>query len=280
MKLVLTLLCRDEADIIAEVLEFHLQRGVDQILVTDNASRDATPEILARYAATGRVQVLHQRAHTHDQATWVSEMAEIAWRDLGADWIIPSDADEFWWCRGGDLKACLRAVPAHVHALSVDRSNFLPPRAPASRDPFHQCQTLRERRSLNTLGQPLPAKVCHRGGAGLWVEDGNHAIRKAGQIVPAEPWRALEILHFPVRSLEQYERKIRQGATALANNPRLDPAVGSTWRSLEAELSADGSLAASYRKLARSSRQRAWGWLNGSLVRDRRLHRFFAHHGS
>lgn len=279
MKLVLTLLCRDEADIITEVLEFHLQRGVDQILVTDNASSDATPQILARYADSDRVQVLHQDAHTHDQATWVSQMAEIAWRDLGADWVIHGDADEFWWCAEGDLKACLQAVPASMQALSVRRSNFLPPTAAASGGPFHQRQTLRERRSCNALGQPLPAKVCHRGGAGIWVDDGNHAVSQNGQPLPAPPWRPLEILHFPVRSLAQYERKIRQGAAALARNPRLDPAVGATWRRLNDQLQAEGTLAASYRQLAQSPWQRAWGRLNGSLVRDRRLQRFFARHG-
>lgn len=278
MKLVLTLLCRNEADIIAEVLEFHLQCGVDQILVTDNDSRDATPEILDRYAATGRVQVLHQRDHTHDQATWVSEMAEIAWRDCKADWIIHSDADEFWWCTDGDLKTCLQSVPSGVQALSVGRSNFLPPTNPG-RGPFHQCQTLRERRSRNALGQPLPSKVCHRGGPGIWVEDGNHGIRQRGRPVPAEPWPDLEILHFPVRSLVQYERKIRQGAEALNRNPRLDPGVGATWRHLQAELKAEGNLAASYRALAGNRAQRTWDRLTGNLVHDRRLQRFFARHG-
>lgn len=278
MKLVLTVLCRDEADIISEMLEFHLQSGVDQILVTDNASRDATPEILARYAATGRVQVLHQSAHTHDQATWVSEMAELAWRNWKADWILHSDADEFWWCSEGDLKTCLQTVPSGVQALRVGRSNFLPPPS-ASSGPFHQCQTLRERCSHNALGKPLPPKVCHRGGAGIWVEDGNHGIRQHGQPVPAEPWSSLEILHFPVRSLEQYERKIRQGAEALNRNTRLNPAVGATWRHLQAELNAQGSLSASYRALARNRPQRAWDRLTGNLLRDRRLQRFFARHG-
>ena len=36
MMLVLTLLCRDEADILESMLRFHLAQGVDRIIATDN----------------------------------------------------------------------------------------------------------------------------------------------------------------------------------------------------------------------------------------------------
>jgi hypothetical protein len=36
MKLVMTLLVRDEEDIVADALDFHLAQGVDQVIVTDN----------------------------------------------------------------------------------------------------------------------------------------------------------------------------------------------------------------------------------------------------
>ena len=38
--LVLTLLCRDEADILDSMLRFHLAQGVDRIIATDNGSVD------------------------------------------------------------------------------------------------------------------------------------------------------------------------------------------------------------------------------------------------
>ena len=41
MKLVMTLLVRDEEDIVRENLDFHLAQGVDEVIVTDNGSEDA-----------------------------------------------------------------------------------------------------------------------------------------------------------------------------------------------------------------------------------------------
>ena len=56
----MTLVVRDERDIVEEHLAFHLAAGVDEVIVTDHASTDGTEEVLARYERDGRVRVLRE----------------------------------------------------------------------------------------------------------------------------------------------------------------------------------------------------------------------------
>lgn len=280
MRLVMTLLCRNEADIIASTIRFHFDRGVDTILVTDNASSDGTGEILAGFAAKGRVRLLREPSLDHDQAAWVSRMARLATEELAADWLIHGDADEFFWPEAGDLKQTLAGVPHDVKALAVERTNFLPP--PAAADPsapFHQLQTIRERHSLNSLGLPLPPKVIHRAHPEARISDGNHAVTVAGQPLATVPAEGLEILHFPVRSYRQLERKIREGAEALERNRRIAPEVGNTWRSLYHNEFLKGRLPQYYAGLRPDPEAIERGLRQGSLIRDERLRQALAHRG-
>lgn len=53
VKLVMTLLARDEADIVAANLDYHLAQGVDFVIATNHSSRDATAELLRGYERRG-----------------------------------------------------------------------------------------------------------------------------------------------------------------------------------------------------------------------------------
>jgi len=281
MRLILTLLCRNEADIVGSMVAFHLSRGVDLIVATDNGSSDGTTALLEAYQRQGVLRLLRESSRTHDQAVWVTRMARLAAEEHGADWVINSDADEFWWPASGDLKIELAAVPASVQALRVERRNFLPPALAVAVDlPFHQRQTIRERRSLNSLGQPLPPKVCHRAMAAISVGDGNHVVTLDGQAVPAPSCAGLEILHFPVRSYSQLERKVREGTEALASNKRVSSKVGSTWRHIYSEHMLGGTLPTYYDGLRPTPTALEAGLQSGELVNDRRLQQALAMHPS
>ena len=271
MKLVLTLLCRDEADILENMLRFHLEQGVDWIIATDNGSVDGSLAILQRYARQGTLQLIQEPEHTHDQAVWVTRMARMA-AEQGADWVINSDADEFWWPRNGTLKTSLEQLPASVQACRVERTNFLPPpRDGRDQRPFHQRQLLRERVSRNSLGEPLPPKLIHRAHPAIAVSDGNHNASVAGQPLEAIADAGIEILHVPIRSYGQLERKIRQGAEALVRNRRVGPGVGHSWRSLYSTHLKQGSLPAYYDSLRPDDASIATQLAQGDLIEDRRL---------
>lgn len=61
--------------------------------------------------------------------------------------------------------------------------------------------------------RPLRPKVCHRRAPNVWVES-NHAVRSSGRLPRTKTSTRLQIFHFPERSYQQFERKIRQGALA------------------------------------------------------------------
>lgn len=268
MKLVMTLLVRDEEDIIAANIDVHLGHGVDFFIAMDNLSEDRTADILRGYERRGVLHYIHQPEDTYAQHRWVTHMARLAWAEFGADWVINSDADEFWWPDEGSLKEALSTVDPSSIAVSVERTNFLPRRR-APGDFFADVMTVRERDSLNPLGQPLQGKVCHRGGPVIEVRQGNHRVAVNGQILAAVG-APITILHFPMRSYEQFENKIKKGGAAYARNPYLPPRVGVTWRQLY-ETWQRGDLEAHYRASLLDEASVGEGLRDGRFVFDDRL---------
>ena len=57
MTLVMTLLARDEIDVVDAWLAFHLNAGVDVVIATDNRSQDGTTEVLEGYERSGQVHL-------------------------------------------------------------------------------------------------------------------------------------------------------------------------------------------------------------------------------
>ena len=94
MKLVMTLLVRNEVDIIEANIECHLARGVDFVIVTDHGSEDGTSEILREYEGMGVATVIRDEEEGHHQSNRVTRMAELARVGHRADWVVHNDADE------------------------------------------------------------------------------------------------------------------------------------------------------------------------------------------
>ncbi len=108
MRLVMTLLVRDEQDVLRENIEFHRAQGVDFFVVTDNKSEDSTPDIIRDYERRGIARYIYEGADDYNQSAWVTRMARLAATDYAADWVINNDADEFWWPRRGNLSSYVR----------------------------------------------------------------------------------------------------------------------------------------------------------------------------
>jgi hypothetical protein len=208
MKVVMTLLARDEADIVEPWLAFHLNAGADFVIATDNRSEDATTEILERYAREGHVHLIREPGEDLRQDEWVTRMARLAATDFGADWVINSDADEFWFPRGESLRDLLGAIPDRYGIVWAFWRLFVA--RPGDDEPFYERMAARfsALAPINdpaSLARPM-RKVIHRADPGVQVARGNHGLVDSS-FAPLRGWFPVEVLHFPVRSLEQCTHK-------------------------------------------------------------------------
>lgn len=225
MKLILTLLVRDEIDIIQSNLEYHLSQGVASIIVTDNGSVDGTRDILQNYADKKLIHLIDEPPSDFSQHRWVTRMAGIAYEVYRANWIIHADADEFFVWRKGKLKEAFKTIPKKITHFMAKRTDFVPFEGRKMTLPVPQGMVYRKAVSLNLAGYELPPKVIHRGRKDAVITQGNHSVtfKKSRQMDQPGP---IEVFHYPIRSPKQFESKVRNGGSGYDVNRELDKGVG------------------------------------------------------
>ncbi len=264
MRLVMTLLVRDEEDIIEANLAHHYAHGVDFVVATDNGSADGTVAILEAEERAGRLRLIHEPEDTYAQHRWVTRMARLAAAEHGADWVINNDADEFWFPRSGDLGSTLASVPDEVGVVVAQRHNLIA-------RPDGEPMVIRQATAVQHPGLgdgPLPPKVAHRASADITVLQGNHEVDglSGGTLDDGR----IDILHVPVRSYAQFANKIAKGGAAYARNTELPEEVGHQWRRLHA-LQESGGFDEEWAGVLLSDDEVHAGLADGTLVEDRRL---------
>jgi glycosyltransferase involved in cell wall biosynthesis len=115
------LVARNEADIIRTNVLYHLSLGLDRLLIVDNGSSDGTDRVLRELGKNPRVRWIR------DEGLWraghlFTKLAREAFRE-GADWVVPIDADEFWYAPGGNFRSVLEESEAG--ALRAPGLNFI-----------------------------------------------------------------------------------------------------------------------------------------------------------
>jgi Glycosyl transferase family 2 len=268
MKLVMTLLARDEADIVDAWLSFHLNAGADFVVATDNRSADGTTEILERYEREGHLRLIREEGEDLRQDEWVTRMARLAATEHGADWVINSDADEFWWPRGASLRDMLAAVPPRYGTVGAFLRMFVP--RPAGEGSFAERMTVRFS-ALAPINDPASLykpirKVVHRGHPEIRVARGNHALIDS-PFAPLRGWYPLEVFHFPLRSPDQCAHKAELQGKAFE---QIDRAPTAYHANMFAALRS-GTIGEYYDSLVVSDEEVERGVEAGRLVVDTRL---------
>jgi hypothetical protein len=265
MKLVMTLLARDEADIVDANLAFHLNAGVDFVVAMDNLSQDGTTDILESYAKSGQLHLIKQDSEYLRQADWITQLGRMAATDFGADWVIHSDADEFWWPRGESLKDVLASIPARYGVVRALLRHFVP--RPDDGNSFAERMTVRMSAS-SPINDPRSLyrpnlKIVHRADPNVKVSIGAQRLLDS-PLAPLRGWYPIEFFHFPVRSVEQCERKYAHQLVAPGQTP-------SPYYDNVRKLIDEGGAQAVYDSLVVDDDAMRRGLEDGTLVVDERL---------
>ena len=171
----------------------------------------------------------------------------------GADWVVHSDADEFWWpTEHPDLKELFASQPDHVQSVMARKLNFVP--RPDGDEPFYERMLLRDNEGRNLIGRLILPKVAHRGAAEVSVGTGSHRIT-------LDP---------------SFETRVRNAAEALPDETSEDRTgnVSAQYREMIQIMQA-GRLRDYYDALTVDDEQAEEEIAAGRLVRDERLARFF-----
>lgn len=205
---------KDEADIIRPVVE-HMLEQVDHVLIADNASTDGTREILEELD----VEVIDDPEVGYFQSRQMSALAARA-ADAGAEWVVPFDADEWWYSPFSARIADLLTSTEWIGASIMTAQLFDHVATGADPDDPNPVTRIQWRRS--EAGK-LP-KVAARTRPRVTIHQGNHDADHGGRMDGL-----LVVRHFPYRSVEQFVSKVRNGAAAYAATD-LPEDQGAHWR--------------------------------------------------
>jgi hypothetical protein len=271
---------RNEADLLATNVRYHSSIGVDSFLIVDDGSTDGTTDVLRRLSR--RFHSLRWTRHEGrwDQSGIVTGLAREAHR-AGFKWVVPTDADEFWFPLRGSLGEFLAtcdnfAVKARVVNFVQDRNvindnarailsmtyRVSEPRG-AGGDAFELVDT----GLVAYVEMSHPPKCLTRTGTTVEISKGNHDVYGIPEPVVATD--GLVCLHAPLRSRFRLEAKA-EAASRLA--PAEERPPGESWHIRRwSGLRSEGLLDEEWSRNSYGRRGLDFGHRHHVLVRDHRL---------
>jgi hypothetical protein len=177
-----------DAELLDAHLAFHLNAGVDVIIAAVAGAGDAVIDVIEPYERGGHVRLASGS---------LTELGRLAVAECGAEWIIPSGLDQFWWPRGESLKEVLAVIPPRYALVQALVREFGGP--PETTGFFAEDRTSRtsllEAEPLSR--QPLASQLrpVYRATPNIEIDPGDWTL--GGRRVPLRAWYPIEVLHFP-----------------------------------------------------------------------------------
>ncbi|GHC52813.1 glycosyltransferase family 2 protein [Neogemmobacter tilapiae] len=235
--LIMSILVRDEADIIEQNLRWHRRQGVDRFVVIDHASTDGTTQVLRRLAREMPIDISRRTDPVVQQAIWTRDLIRKARGKYGHVWHIANDADEFYIPPPGETLKSYLLGQKDNRLLEVPRQNVIFAREDLA-DHGWRAAPMFESRVTTPAPEGMESpetvvslpfeyyatnpKVVFQVATLKHLTKGAH---RATMDPPCEAMQsALRILHFPFRDAEEFltsARRLGESAVAdIAQNPQ------------------------------------------------------------
>lgn len=222
------MLVKDEQDIIEHTIR-HLLTQVDRVIVSDNMSTDDTWEIIRQLRDEyGRaVTVRRDYEPGYYQSKKTTALAKEALH-MGYRWVVPCDADEYWYSPHGRIGDVLAELPDHILFCRAALYNHV---ATSEDDPEVECPF--DRQGWRIRQEGALAKVACRTSESLYIGMGNHDASTTGRVRSIGHHTIDDVLvirHFPWRTRGQYINKVANGARAYQAAPNISDEFGQHWK--------------------------------------------------
>jgi hypothetical protein len=215
------MMVRNEADIIAINIHYHHSVGITDFFVVDNGSSDETPRILSKLARDLPGLKWARDDGPYQQAMITTNLAHEA-HTAGVDWVVPIDADEFWFpghlgfgevlseCHAAALEVDLVTFVQNRDVLTLQEDNLLSMTRSISRPkPYENARIAVETGQIAFVEMAYPSKWISRSTANLSIRPGNHGVDGVDGLTAST--RLIECFHAPLRAREVLHAKAEQG---------------------------------------------------------------------
>ena len=220
--LVMTILVKNEADIIEKNIRTHSKLGIDAFVIMDNNSTDGTLEILKQLKNEFEITIIEEKG-LYQQAKFMTKLAKSAKEIYNADWIINNDADEFWLPQNGykNLKEALKfkgsSLTAHRYnmLLTTEDKNYYDSIYRVENPVYYRDEILKNSDTVSIILSKSSPKVIINPNGLIKVKSGNHRAKHLMNLKDnykrydkIERFPNITVFHFQIRSYEQFEKQI------------------------------------------------------------------------